>query len=258
MLNTFKLNTFKMVTYSLLGFSVALTGCGSGGGSGGAGAPPPVVTPGPGILPASSQIGFYAQSSNFYMPGYINAGSTFQAQQGMHSLLKEAMGTCDREQTSGGLASCQTWISGAHDMVLWADGGSTVNQVTIVIRSAPANQMGGAGWYSYSLPDFESAIIGLFTGWFPGNTSGIFNPLVLKATIWPVNNSQGFEARAYGPQMSYAWNKLLQLQVSQGKLEDPSWSYQLVFNGAVAANGTAVRCQSQYCGMDRSYFNTAY
>jgi len=89
------------------------------------------------------------------------------------------------------------------------------------------------------------------------NNAGVFDPMVLDATIWPINNSKGFELRAMGPRMSTAWNKLFQLQVLEGKLEDASWNYKLHFNGQLAAEGKGAICQSQYCGMESSYFNNS-
>ena len=228
--------------------------CGSSGGSTGASPQPQLPAP---VLPQSSSLGFYAQTSNFYLPGYLNNQSTLQVQSGMYQVLKEAMGVCDREHSSGGLASCSTWISGAFDIVLYAEGGSTSNSVKLVIRALPGSQLSGYGWYSYSLPSFRQ-FIGCLIGICYSNPSGVFNPLVLEASIWPINQSQGFESRAYGPRMSQAYNKLFQLQVAQGKLEDQAWNFNLIYNGISAAQGRAVRCQSQFCGMDSSYFRIGY
>jgi hypothetical protein len=206
-------------------------------------------------VPANSKLGFYAQTSNFYIPGYVNNGSTLQMQSGMSQVLKDAMGVCDRVAYTGGISACSNWMGGAHDLVLYSDAGSTANTMKLIIRSTPGMQLGGYGWYQYSVPDFKTAIFNLL-GFPVGNYSGVFDPMVLEATIWPVNNSQGFEVRAYGPRMSYAWNKLFQLQVANGKLEDAQWNFQLYFNGQAAMSGKAVRCQSQNCGLDSSYFNT--
>jgi hypothetical protein len=228
---------------------LALASCGNSGGSGG-GAPAPAPAPGPTVLPAGSQIGFYSQTSNLIVPGYWNNGSTLTVGPGMTQVLRDAMGVCDREHVSGGLASCSTWMTGAYDIVLLANG-SQSNTVKLIIRAVPGSQLGNFGWYSYSLPSFRQ-FIGCMIGLCLSNPQGIFNPLVLEATIWPINNSQGFEVRAYGPTGSRAWNKLFQLQVAQGKLEDAQWNYVLLFNGSQAAQGLSVRCQSQNCGLDSS------
>jgi hypothetical protein len=206
-------------------------------------------------LPVNYKAGAYAQTSNLVTPGYVNNASTFVPRQGMYQVLKDAMGVCDRTSISGGLAGCQTWFSGAHDMVIYLNGqqASQAQTVKLIIRSTPNIQMGGYGYYSYSLPNFKQFILGLF-GYNLSSPAGVFDPMVLDATIWPINDNRGFEVRANGPRNSYAWNKLFQLQVANGKLEDPSWDYQLYFNGQLAADGRGAICQSQYCGMDSSYF----
>lgn len=237
-----------------------LAACGKSNSSGSAGAGTGVVQTCTGAqctypITANTRLGFYAQTSNFYTPGYMNNGSSLQVHAGMQALLKEAMGTCDRQNYTGGLAACTTWMSGAHDIVLYSDTGSAASTVKIIMRSVPGTQWNGYGWYSYSAPSFKEFVLGIL-GFPADNNTGVFNPLVLgEATVWPVNNSQGFEVRAMGPRVSYAWNKLFQLQVANGKLEDASWNFVLHYNGQQAMSGKAIRCQSQYCGMDTSYFN---
>ena len=141
-------------------------------------------------------------------------------------------------------------------MVLYSPTGSTANTMKLVIRSTPTVSYGG--WYTYSMPDFTQAILGLFGFGTVTNNQGIFDPLVLDVTIWPVNNSQGFEVRAYGPTVSQAYNKLFQLQVATGKMEDQSWAFKLYYNGTLAMDGTALHCLSQFCGLNSSYFNAGY
>jgi len=228
---------------------MVITSCGNSRRGGGSSPLPPS---GAVFLPAGSHVAFYAQTSNLVLPGFSNNGSTLTVGPGMAGLLRDAMGVCDREHSSGGLASCSSWLSGAYDLVLLADGGAQSNSVKLIMRAIPGSQLNHFGWYSYSLPSFRQFLLGIlgFPVW--SNPQGIFNPLVLTATIWPINNSQGFEVRAYGPRVSRAWNQLFQLQVAQGKLEDAQWNYILSFNGATAAQGRSVRCQSQNCGLDSS------
>jgi len=232
---------------------LAFSSCGkSGSGArGGVTNPNPPPPPGSVVLPAGSQVGFYAQTTNLIVPGYLNNGSSLTVQPGMSGVLRDAMGVCDREYISGGLASCNTWLSGAFDLVLLADGGAQTNTVKLIMRAIPGAQLNNYGWYSYSLPNFKQFIACLI-GLCWSNPQGIFNPLVLEATIWPINNSQGFEVRAYGPRVSRAWNQLFQLQVAQGKLEDAQWNFVLHYAGQQSAQGRAVRCQSQNCGLDSS------
>ena len=84
----------------------------------------------------------------------------------------------------------------------------------------------------------------------------MYNPLVLDATINPVNNGQGFELRATGPAgATYhgGVNNLIHFRVNNGKLEDAGWDYKIFLNydenNGVVATGHALRCQSQNCGV---------
>jgi hypothetical protein len=241
--------TFSLVFFSfLMGllFLVILSSCGKSK----KGSPPP-PTPPPVVTPQNTQMGFYSQTGNIQIPGYINNGSQLSMGPGMRALLKEAMGVCDREHISAGIASCDTWLRGGFDLVLLSPQGSRSQTVKLIMRSIPASQLGGFGWYTASLPNFRQ-FIGCLIGFCSSNPAGMFNPLVLEANIFPVNNSQGFEVRAYGPYGSRSWNKLFQFQVHQGKLEDGRWNFIMYFDGAVAAQGLAVRCQSENCGLDTS------
>lgn len=234
---------------SLLILAFALVGCGSSGGGGG----DQVVQPVPG-LHQGTQVGFYAQTQNFVTPGFMNMGSTLSVSSGMTNMLGEAMGVCNREHSTGGLANCQTWLSGAFDIVIYADGGAQTNQVRLIVRAVPGSQMNNMGWYSYSLPSFKQFIAGLLFGVMPTNPAGYFNPMVLDTAINPINQSKGFELRSFGPRVSQAYNRMFQLVVNNGKLEDPQFGYTLFYNGIAVASGQMVRCQSQYCALDSSFF----
>jgi hypothetical protein len=76
--------------------------------------------------------------------------------------------------------------------------------------------------------------------------------MVLDMTIWPINNSQGFELRGYPPAGAYYQggnNLLFQFQVANGKLEDLAWDYKFIYNGEEAATGRMVRCSTPNCGV---------
>lgn len=234
-------------------FSLFILSCGDSGSGG----PSHPSNPGPGVYPpnqVNNNVGFYSQTSNFVINGYQNRGSEFIAQQGMKGILGEAMGICDREHISGGLAACETWLNGAFDLVLFSEQGAQANNVKIIFRAVPGQQLGGHGWYSYSLPKFKDLFLTALTGWSTSNPSAIYYHLNLSSSIWPINNSQGFEVRANGPNQSFAQYKLFQLHVAQGKLEDMGWNYKLFYNGQEAASGTAIRCESANCGLDSSYY----
>lgn len=206
------------------------------------------VTITPTGIPAGTKIGFFAQSANF--PYYNANGSQMNFGSGMRTLLKSAMSVCDRENLSGGLADCGSWLGGYHDIIMQFDG-SVANQAKLMIRSAPQTN---AYWnYAYSLPNFEQFMLGLF-GFYTGNMTAVNNPMKLTTTLWPINANQGFELRATGPSSSYAWWRLLQLQVMNGKIEDPSVQFKLFIDGGnqqmeEVMSGTMVRCQTLNCGV---------
>jgi hypothetical protein len=216
------------------------------GGNGGGGAAV-VQTCAPNVpcagLPPSN-IGFYAESQS--MKTYNSSNSILTPNSGYATFLKEALGVCDREQYTGGLASCTSWINGYHDLVFMLDSVNS-NSVRVVVRSYPQSQ--GGSYYSYQLPRWDQFFLGLVGFPIAQNPSGFFNPMILNGTIYPINASQGFEIRAYGPQISYGYNKLLQLQIASGKIQDTQFGFILNWNGQAVANGTMVRCQTQNCGL---------
>lgn len=237
--------------YTLLASAVAvsllaLTACNSGAGLSTTGGGNAIIYP-PGGNPynPTGKIGFYAQTNNFNSYNYTNNGSTLVPGAAWAAMLKEAMGVCDRNHSDGGTAACQNWINGMHDIVFQIDSSASSN-VRLTIRSYPVQ----SPYYNYyySLPSADQFFLGLLgIGW--SNPSGVFDPMILDSTIWPINNNQGFEIRSYGPSQSFGYNKLLQIQVANGKIEDGSFNYKLYWNGGLAASGTMVRCQSVNCGL---------
>ena len=246
--------------YSLFVVALAVVGfvaCGkSGGGSNnvpaaGPALVAPVLTH---AIPPGTQVGFYAQNNkmNYLYPGAV--GSTLNLQQtGMSNVLKYAMGVCDRNYISGGGAACSTWLNGLHDMMLFANG-SQASSVKLVIRSMLDQSCQNSfecGSYWYSLPNFQQMVLGFF-GFNTLNNAGVYDPMVLDMTVWPVNNSQGFELRGYAPGgATYQGgnNLLFQFQVANGKLEDPAWDFVLYYNSVSVATGHMLRCQTQNCGV---------
>ena len=195
--------------------------------------------------PANTQILFTSRKTDqFYQPyySYAQTAGTLTTGSGWTAMLKEAMGICDRESWSAGSASCSYYTSGAAEIAFQMDS-STASGVRLMIKAAPQ-----ASYYSYygSSPSLSTFLLGWMTGIWATNPQGYFNPMVLNANIWPVNNNQGFEIRSNGPTVSAASAKLLQLQVATGKVEDNSFSYNLYYNGALAASGTMSRCTNSY------------
>lgn len=247
------LQPLKLMAAAFMGAGMMLlSACGSSS-SGGNPAPTPPITQVPCTgsncvytVPQNAVKGFYSQTSNFPTGMYLNNGSVLQVQGAMPNILQDAMGVCNRGYYNGGLADCQTWLSGYYDLVFMVNP-QDPNKVTLVLRAYPMINQGY--WYTYNLPSPQNFFLSLL-GWpVAQNPQGTFNPMILNATIHPVNNSQGFEIRSHGPQVSAGYNKLLQLQVPVGKIEDANFNYELFWNGDKIAIGTLVRCQSPTCGL---------
>lgn len=239
-----------IVPVSLAIGALAIVACGkSGGGFNGDGGG---VVP-TNVIPPGSKIGFVAQNAKAYEVR-PDMGSSLTVGQGAKTMMKYAMGVCDRENTNMGLANCNAWMNGFHDIMLFADGSQT-NKVKMVIRAFPDTRCTGTscGYYSATLPSVGQFIRSLF-GFPAGNMAGFYNPMVLDMTIWPINNNQGFELRGYGPAgatFGLGANLLFQFQVAQGKLEDAAWDFNLYYNGVngLVYSGRMVRCNTQDCGV---------
>jgi hypothetical protein len=189
------------------------------------------------------------QSINAYNPVRnmtITNGGVYQ------TFLRKAMGVCDRQQSTGGTASCTAWISGGLDLVLQA---STTSNTTaqITVRAWPQQSYGAS--YNYSFPNAGQLLASFFG--FPvfSNVGAYLNPLALSLTMSPINNSAGFEGRAYGDAYSTANRSLIQLQVATGKLTNTSFQYTFNFEGSEFARGTFQRCQTVDCGTSSFFGN---
>jgi hypothetical protein len=240
-----------IVPVSLALSAMAIVACGKSGGGGfnGIGGNGVVSN----VIPPGTKVGFVAQNTKAQevtpdLGSYMTLGA------GAKTMLKYAMGVCDRENTNIGLANCNAWMDGFHDIMLFADGSQT-NRVKMVVRAFPDTRCTGnsCGYYSATLPSIGEFVRSLF-GFPAGNMAGFYNPMVLDMTIWPINNSQGFELQGYGPSGAYfgmGRNLLFQFQVAQGKLEDAAWNFKLYYNGinGLVYYGHMVRCNTQNCGV---------
>lgn len=246
--------------YLILGLAAwiaaVLTACAKSGSSGPSNPPPPpcIGNNCGGILPFDQKVGFYAQTSNldYY---YANGGSSYTTQSDFYNVLRYSMGVCDREQTNIGLANCQNWMSGYHDIVLLMDN-ATASQAKLILRSYPSYNPNA--WYYVSLPSLGQFFGSLF-GISGGNPAAIYNPMVLNMTVNPINENKGFVLRGYGPQWSGSWNVLMQFVVPEGKVENPAIDFMFVWNNMDAATtfdssraaslGRMVRCNLADCGL---------
>ncbi len=245
--------TFAALTAASV-VAAVLTACGNSGGN--AASQAPVTCVGnqcynyygyPYQYAQGSQIQFTARKTdtNYGSYGYYQMGS-LQLQSGFRALLKEAMGVCDRNDISGGQAACDSWMAGSAEIAFQMDS-ATSSGVRLMIKASPSYSY----WnYYYTMPNIGSFLLGWATGINLSNPQGYFDPMVLNATIWPVNNNQGFEIRANGPTYSQAGLKLLQFQVATGKVQDNQFNFQLYYNGSLAASGTMQNCTyngTNYC-----------
>jgi len=220
------------------------------GGNGGEALPVPPIAPQ--LNFSGGKIAFYAQNTKMDRL-YANNGTSYNLQSGMNSVLKTAMRTCDRAHANGGFVTCTSYMSGFNDIMLFSNG-AQANSVQLVLRSMPDTTCQNPYYcsnYWYSLPSFKQVILGMF-GFNTFNYSNIYNPMVLTMSIWPINGGKGFELRGNAPGGDLYYNSgglLFQFQVAQGKLEDLSWDFRLIFNGTVAASGRMVRCPLANCGV---------
>lgn len=219
--------------------------------------PPPCVGSDCLSLGYGTRIGFYAQTPSYtYNNVQLPNESTYTLGSGLQTLLKKAMGVCDREHITGGLANCQSYRTGNawHDLVFMMDGALS-NEVRVIFRSSPnvnyvCNPYGGCApnWYTYQLPSLKEFFGGLI-GIPVGNMQGVFNPMVLRMTIHPVNDSKGFELRGYGPSGSAASNFLIQIIVRNGQVEDQTVNFEAYINSESIGSGTFVKCKTETCGL---------
>lgn len=234
--------------------ALALSACGKSGGGGGANN---LVT-GPiypiGGVPPGSRYAFYSQNDKmqWYFPG---SPAELSVSSGMRDLMKLAMGVCDRQNSSGGLANCSTWMNGFHDIVVLFDGNLS-GQARVIIRSYPYQECTPWNCSSYysSLPSFREFFSSLILGWPTYNTSPTFNPMIIQGPVSNWNSNQGFKIEALGPQGSLlSWNQgtslPFEIEVETGKIEDFAFPFRLKFQGQLAATGVLRRCNTSNCGI---------
>lgn len=151
----------------------------------------------------------------------------------LKTFLKEAMGVCDQAQSTGGLADCQAWANGYLKMDIMSNG----SQLNFSLYAYPYQS--SYYNYSYSMPSFSEFFLGMLG--FPvytQNFSAFRNPLTLGMTVYPINNSLGFEGRTWGDTYTVANRSLIQLQVAQGKAGDPYFTFTLSYSPATTGVST--------------------
>jgi hypothetical protein len=157
--------------------------------------------------------------------------------------LKEALGVCDQNHSTGGTADCQAWANGHFKVNMSTDG----NQQMVTTIYAYPQQTG----YWYSLPSFSDFFWGMLG--FPVynvNSYATRNPLSIPMQKFSVNNSLGFEGRGNGDFYTLANRSLIQIQIPQGKPGDTHFTYYVGYAGEIFMTGTLVNSAtySFYCG----------
>jgi hypothetical protein len=197
---------------------------------------------------------FFAQNDNLDRSGYFRNSGTTYVVNSLYSdkILKQEMATCSREQTNWGLANCSAWLNGYHDIGVDFQSGGNTNAAKIILRSYPNTQNCGGGnfncFYYGSLPKLEDFFWSLL-GFPAGNMQGIRNPLVLDATVWPIENGAGIELRANSPGANLsAGIRLFKLIIKKGKIEDNNLDFSLEYDYKEVANGRLGRCKTPSCG----------
>lgn len=230
-------------------FSLIMTACGGGGGDTPQGGGVPQMGVGAGAMTIPQGFTFVAQSqptqsSMFQQNPYIQGmQATFIPEGAYVSLMREAMGICDRNTGSDlGYFACNSYLQAQHVIALRATS-AQANQVELVFQTG----MSTANW-GFTAPSLKDFALTLATGGSTVNYQGVYNPMVLNGTttsspvtIWPVNDNRGFEVRSLGPIQSAARGKGIAIRVQNGKLENTQFEFVLYYQGAVAGRGTFLR-----------------
>lgn len=227
-----------------------LTACGKSDGNKNP-LPPNYIGPvDPGIngpIQPGIPFGLYAQNSNMdYI--YQNNGTEYVTNNSYRDLMKYAMGVCDRNNSNYGLASCDSWLNGYHDIVIMMNS-TQDNTARVIFRAYPIQQHQNY-WFTASFPSVTNFFLNML-GFPTGNFSGVYNPMVLNMNVWPVNNNQGFEMWGQGPAGSHAayGDGRISIRVENNKLEDPYINFTVNFLGNIVSQGRLGRCYSQTCGL---------
>lgn len=161
--------------------------------------------------------GYYSQQQQSV--GVLNLSGDYR------SLLKDAMGVCDRCDVSSGLASCQTWLSGYNDINIQTTG-ATNNSVTVTFRSAPEYDNFNTYWSS---PNLGDALLGIFGIPVDSCYYGIQAPVLsLQMYAETHNNNLGFVLYGNGPNYSAWYGHTIRVFVDQGKLGDNVFDFRVV------------------------------
>jgi hypothetical protein len=267
------MKTKSWIAHAFVGVGLglgSLVACNNGGGGGSSSGPAPSVittsnpapycvngvcytnygTPTQSLVSANVTFvaiaGTYAQAwQNTSAPTLPSGVGTMTLSQGWSTLMSDVMGICNRANQTGGSTggnyNCSAFMNGVNELAFTFSGNSGSN-VNLTIESIPQN----TGYY-YSAPSAGDFALGLLGIGSYQNVSGLYDPLTLPGTMAPINNSAGFEIRAFGPTGTYGHGKLIQLQIPSGSIANAQNQFILYYNSAQAATGTLNNCQSTGC-----------
>ncbi|MEN0057723.1 MAG: hypothetical protein AAGB31_02720, partial [Bdellovibrio sp.] len=169
-----------------------------------------------GVGPYSNVVQYYDYNRYFQSNGWgvtsTNGDMTIVNAGAYKTFLKQAMAVCDRNIWGGqnGLASCDSWVSGALQVSFRMD--SSMRPV-ITFKAHPA-----PSFFQWSLS------YGIDAG------GAAFNPLTLQDTTFSlINNSKGFEIRSQGSYWNAGGLRLIQIQVLNGTLNDGYFTYDIYY-----------------------------
>lgn len=235
-------------SYGILVGSIACSSGHGGGSSPIAPLQPNGVIPNAPLIPPGAVLTYRAQQ------GLTNS-PTLSLNGGYSGYLQNAMGVCNRCENSGGLASCQSWMSGYNDITLKINSAGA-NTVSIMIRSSPL--VNGYSNYAYNFPSVGDFFLYLGTGGMAPIGScyygGSYPQLVLPdMSIGASNGSSGFVVYGYAAPVVSAWNRrYLRLYINSGNAGDPVLNFHLKImdensNESQIASGQLQLCQPGAC-----------
>jgi hypothetical protein len=226
-------------TVLVLAIAVALTACGGNKttSSGSAIQNNPYDPYNLGLYQNTNDAGYLADNFQ-YRNLTVNGANSYK------NFMKKALGVCDRAANSGGIYSCDTWLNSYFRLIVQAQ--STVaTQMRAIFMVYP--QQSQYGWYGYQLPSWDQFFMGIMGFPVPTQVGAVRNPLAIDMTVSLINNSQGFEGRAYGAYDTLANKSLIQMQAATGKVLDNTLAVTLSFEGQQFASGTLYRCTYPNC-----------
>ena len=155
--------------------------------------------------------------------------------------LQKAHGVCNRAHINGGQANCNAWLNVPFEIRMRSF--ANQNNATQLFFSVKADPYTMPKYY-YQLPSLGQLAAGVF-GYpdYSNEIGAMMEDFSVQGVTSLINNSQGFEIRAYGHYQTVANRSLIQIQVTRGKILDNPLNFKLFFEGKQMAAGAFVRVQ---------------